>query len=70
MRLFGPRYPELRRVIVNTRSGRTFQGVLAIRRRDYVVLRVAKMVAEAGQVVPLDGEVMIEAANLDFMQVL
>jgi len=63
-------YPELRRILVNTKTDRAFRGVLWRRRRGYLVLRNAEMVRAKNEVVPLDGEVMIEAANVDFIQVL
>lgn len=64
------RYPCLKRVIVNTRTDRAFRGVLWARRRGYLVLRNAELLKARGETVPVDGEVMIEAANVDFMQVL
>jgi len=64
------RWPVLERVIVNTRSGLVFRGVLAMRRRDYVVIRAAQMVKGTGEVVPVDGEVLVERTNLDFIQIL
>jgi small nuclear ribonucleoprotein (snRNP)-like protein len=63
-------YPALRRILVNTKTDRAFRGVLWRRRRGYLVLRNAEMVRAKNEVVPLDGEVMIEAANVDFIQVL
>jgi small nuclear ribonucleoprotein (snRNP)-like protein len=64
------RYPELRQVIVNTKTDRAFRGVLWRTRRGYLVLRNAEMVRERGEVVSLDGEVVIERSNVDFIQVV
>lgn len=64
------RYPTLRRVVVNTKTDRAFRGVLWRRRRGYLVLRNAEIVKPGGETVHMDGEVVIEAANVDFMQVL
>jgi small nuclear ribonucleoprotein (snRNP)-like protein len=64
------RYPMLRRVIVNTKTDRAFRGVLWQRRRGYLVLRQAELVKGKDVTVPMDGEVMIEAANVDFVQVI
>ncbi len=64
------RYPCLKRVVVNTRTDRAFRGVLWARRRGYLVLRNAELLKARGETVPVDGEVVIEAANVDFMQVL
>jgi small nuclear ribonucleoprotein (snRNP)-like protein len=63
-------YPTLRRVIVNTKTDRAFRGVLWQRRRGYLVLRNAEMLKGKGETAPMDGEVAIDAANVDFVQVL
>ena len=60
----------MRRVIVNTKTGKAFRGVLWRRRRGYVVLRDAKLLKSRGETVPMDGEVVIDVANIDFVQVL
>lgn len=70
MSVFGPRYPVLRQVIVNTRSDRAFRGVLWARRGGYLVLRNVELVKGRGELTPVDGEVVIEAGNVDFVQVL
>jgi len=69
MRIFD-RYPVLERVIVNTKSDRAFRGVLWRRRRGYLVLRNAEMLRGKGETVPMDGEVVIPAENVDFIQVV
>jgi small nuclear ribonucleoprotein (snRNP)-like protein len=69
VRLFN-RYPVLQQIIVNTRSDRTFRGVLWRKRRGYLVLRNAEMLRGKGETVPMDGEVVIPAANVDFIQVV
>ena len=63
-------YPTLRRVIVNTKTGKAFRGVLWRKRWGYLVLRDAQMLKPRGETVPIDGEVVIERQNVDFMQVL
>jgi small nuclear ribonucleoprotein (snRNP)-like protein len=68
MRLFD-RYPECRQIIVNTKTEKTFRGVLWRRRRDYLVLRNAFLLQPQGEAAPVDGEVVIPAANVDFIQV-
>lgn len=67
--LFEP-YPTLRRVIVNTKTDRAFRGVLWARRGGYLVLRNAELLKARGEVVAVDGEVVIDAGNVDFMQVV
>ena len=69
MRLFD-RYPTLRTVIVNTKTDRAFRGVLWRRGWGYLVLRNAEMLKTKGEVVAMDGEVVIESANVDFIQVI
>lgn len=69
MRLF-ERYPVLRRVIVSTKTGKSFRGVLWQRRTGYLVLRNAQLLKARGEVVAMDGEVVIDVANIDFVQVL
>jgi len=64
------RYPTMRRVIVNTKTERAFRGVLWRKRWGYLVLRDAQMLKPRGETVPIDGEVVIERGNVDFMQVL
>jgi len=68
MRIFD-RYPVLRRVIVNTKTDRAFRGVLW-RKRGYLVLRNAEMLRTKGEIVSMDGEVVIPAENVDFIQVV
>ena len=73
---FLDRYPVLRRVIVSTKTGKSFRGMLwqrgkpAFGRRGYLVLRNAQLLKARGEVVPMDGEVLIDVANIDFVQVL
>lgn len=67
---FDPPYPTLKRVIINTRSDRAFRGVLWRKARGYLVLREAELLKSKGEVAPLDGEVVIPAENVDFMQVI
>lgn len=64
------RYPVLQQIIVNTKTDRAFRGVLWRRRRGYLVLRNAEMLRGKGETVPMDGEVVIPAANVDFIQVV
>lgn len=64
------RYPVLRRVIVNTRTDRAFRGVLWRQRGGYLVLRDAEMIQPGGQAVQVDGEIVIGAENVDFIQVI
>lgn len=69
MRLF-ERYPTLRTVLVTTKTDKTFRGVLWVRKGGYLVLRQAEMLRARGESLPLPGEVLIDAANVDYMQVV
>lgn len=64
------RYPELRQVVVNTKTERAFRGVLWRKRWGYIVLRNVEMLRSRGEITPIDGEVVIAAANVDFIQVV
>ena len=68
--LLPPSYPTLRRVIVNTKTDKAFRGVLWQRRGKYLVLRETELLKQQGKVAPLDGEVVIESSNVDFIQVI
>ncbi len=62
-------YALVRKVIVNLKTEKAFQGVLWKRRGDYLVLRDA-FLHENGQTRKVDGEVLIFVADVDFLQVL
>ena len=55
---------------MNTKTDRAFRGVLWQKRRGYLVLRNAEMLRGKGETVPMDGEVVIPAENVDFIQVV
>ena len=69
-KLFGKSYPCLRQVVVNTKTDRAFRGVLWDRQGDYLVLRNTEMLRGRGEVTPMDGEVVIDKDNIDFIQVI
>ena len=64
------RYPLLREVIVNLKTDHAFRGVLWRRARGYLVLRNVTLLRQAEAPLAVDGEVMIERANVDFVQVV
>jgi hypothetical protein len=55
---------------VNTKTDRAFRGVLWRKARGYLVLREAEILKGKGETTPMDGEVMIESSNVDFVQVI
>ena len=64
------RYPVLRKVIINLKSDKVFRGVLWRKRGRYLVLREAELLKPGGGSARVDGEVVIESSNVDFLQVL
>lgn len=63
-------YPVLRRVIVNTKTDKSFRGILWRKTRNYLALKNTELLGENGSRIPMDGEVVIERANVDFYQVV
>jgi small nuclear ribonucleoprotein (snRNP)-like protein len=67
------KYPELRQVLINLKSGTSFKGVIFQRKGDYLVLKNAEIIQDRGQAAkkqPVDGEVIIFRADVDFIQVI
>jgi hypothetical protein len=65
------RYPVLREAIVNLKGGETaFRGVVWGRRDGYLVLRNARLLHGKSEPVPVDGEVAVPVANIEFTQVM
>lgn len=71
MRLFR-RYPELRTVIVNLRSGTAFRGVVWRHDGPYLVLRNVEMLSDRDTAArrAVDGEVLVQRVDVDFLQVV
>ena len=66
-----PRPLELRRrVLVNLKTGKAVAGVLWTRRRRLLVLKDATLYEGREAPVSIDGDVVIERSNVDFVQVL
>lgn len=63
-------YPEKRTVVVNTKTERAFKGILWKKRLRYLVLRNSVLLKTDGSSVVVDGEVLIMADNVDFIQVV
>ena len=62
------RWPTKQTVICNTKTGRTFRGVLWCKRGPLLVLRDAQLL-DGAAVLPMDGDVIVERDNVDFLQV-
>lgn len=63
-----PVYPTLREAIVNLKNGSAFRGVIWQRKAGYLVLRNAQMLKPRGEAVPVDGEVLVAEADIEFIQ--
>lgn len=57
-----------RRVVVNMADGRAFKGVLMSRRRRLLLLRDTEMFEGSAEPVKLDGVVVVERSQVDFVQ--
>jgi small nuclear ribonucleoprotein (snRNP)-like protein len=58
-----------RRVIVNLKTDKAVSGVLWAKRGALLVLKDAQL-HESGRATAVDGELVIERSNVDFVQVL
>jgi hypothetical protein len=59
-----------RRVLVNLKTEKAFRGVLFAKRGPLLVLKDVELLEAGRDPVRIDGEVLVERANLDFVQVL
>ena len=59
---------ETRRVVVNLKSGQAIDGHLIRRRGTLLILRGAQLHEPGAEPVPLDGETIIDRAEVDFIQ--
>jgi hypothetical protein len=65
-------YPQLRRVIVNLKSGTVFRGLLWRRRGPFYVMREVEMLSDRDSKMDprvTNGEVLVKLADIDFIQV-
>lgn len=59
-----------RRVVVNTKTGQSLSGVLVEERGPILILKGAAMLTSSANPVSIDGDVVVERSNVDFLQVL
>ena len=57
-------------VIVNLDTGRSFEGVLWSSAGGLLTLKNAAMLEAGREAVPVDGEVVVDRARVEFLQVL
>lgn len=68
--MFAYRRTAVRKTVIVNLESRVFKGVLWAKRGPLLVLRNAEMLVPGGQAVPMDGEVVIERAQVEYLQVL
>lgn len=68
--MFWWRRTALRRRVVVNLADKAFRGVLWAKRGPLLVLRDAELLEAGREAVRVDGEVVIERARVEFMQVL
>ena len=59
-----------RRVIVHTKTGTSLSGVLVAERGPILILKGAAMLSTSANPITVDGDVVVERSNVDFVQVL
>lgn len=59
-----------KRLIVNMTTDKAFAGVLWAKRGPLLVLRDVQLLEAGRSPVPMDGEVVVERARVDFVQVV
>jgi hypothetical protein len=57
-------------VIVNTKSNESFRGVLFQKKGPLIVLKNAEQLVEGREPIAVDGEIVLERAEVSFYQVL
>lgn len=58
-----------RRVVVNLKTGKAFDATLFAKRSRILVLKGAKLLELGREPVAIDGDVIVELGNVDFVQV-
>lgn len=66
----GTPYPVCRRVIVTTKTDKSYRGLLWERKADYLVLREAEVLRERAEPLEMVGELMVYLSNIEYLQVL
>lgn len=63
-------YPVRKRVIINTKSDKTFRGIIWKHNSQFVILKNVELLHSSKQATPVDGEVIIYRTDIDFIQVI
>lgn len=69
MSWFGNSYPYRYKVIVNLKNQRSFRGILWAQQGGWLVLKHAELLEERGAPKPVDGDVLIDRRDVEFIQV-
>lgn len=69
LKFWEPVYPEYHSALINTKSGRTFKGVITRHINGYVIVSRAEILSDGGST-PADGEVLIPKRDVEFIQVI
>ena len=67
------RYPEMRKCVVNLKTGTSFHALFWRHAGDYAVLREVQILNDRGDELEqraVDGEVAVRRGDIDFIQVL
>lgn len=65
-----PGYPYRQAVIVNLKTGKAFRGVLWQRLSGFLVLKQAELLRQREQPLPVDGDILVPFADVEFLQVV
>jgi len=63
-------YVLCKQAIVNTKTGKAFQGVIWARKGEYLVLRDTELLRGRGERLSVDGEVVVPLSNIEFIQLV
>jgi hypothetical protein len=61
---------EAREVLVSLLSGRAVRGVLWQSAGDYILLRSCTLYEKGVEPTPCDGEVLLDKANVEYIQIV
>lgn len=67
---YGGLYLLRKRGIVALKSGTSLRGVLWAQRGRYLLMRNAELLKAANEIMPLDGEIVVDKSNIAFVQLL
>ncbi|EAS0269371.1 hypothetical protein E7939_22010 [Salmonella enterica] len=62
-------YVVHQRVVINLKSGTAVIGVVTARKRTFCVVRDAQVVEPGSNPVRADGEVLVDRAEIDYIQI-